>query len=144
MIIDGKKYHYLSVKKLSALLRGIRSNHNRDFCCLNCFHSYRTKEKLKKHKKVYNNNDFCYVKMPNNNYEKILKYNPGEKPLNVPFLFMLTWSVCLKKWTHVKTILKNLLQKKKLCIRLQVTHGLHAVDLINQKPNGVITKEKTV
>ena len=97
MIIDGKKYHYLSVKKLSALLKGIRSNHNGDFYCLNCFHSYRTKEKLKKHKKVCNNNDYCYVKMPNNNYEKILKYNSGEKPLNVPFFIYADLECLLEK-----------------------------------------------
>ena len=40
---DGKKWHYLAVKKLSALLRGITSNNHRDFYCLNCLHSYRIK-----------------------------------------------------------------------------------------------------
>ena len=48
MITDGKKWHYLAVKSLSALLRGITSNHNRDFYCLNCFHSHSTKNKLEK------------------------------------------------------------------------------------------------
>ena len=47
MITDGKKWHYLAVKSLSALLRGIASNNNGDFYCLNCFHSYSTKNKLK-------------------------------------------------------------------------------------------------
>ena len=36
MITDGKKWHYLPVKRLSALLRGITSNNNGDFYCLNC------------------------------------------------------------------------------------------------------------
>ena len=49
MINDGKKWHYITVKRLSALLRGITSNHKEDFYCLNCFHSYSKKEKLKKH-----------------------------------------------------------------------------------------------
>ena len=31
MITDGEKWHYLAVKKLSALLRVITSNHNGDF-----------------------------------------------------------------------------------------------------------------
>ena len=31
MITNGKKWHYLAVKNLSRLLRGITSNHNRDF-----------------------------------------------------------------------------------------------------------------
>ena len=39
MITDGKKYHYLAVKKLPALLRGITSNQDGDFYCLNCFYS---------------------------------------------------------------------------------------------------------
>ena len=44
MITDGEKWHYLAVKKLSALLRGITSKHDGDFYCLNCFHSYSTKK----------------------------------------------------------------------------------------------------
>ena len=51
MITNGKKWHYLAVKSLCALLKGITSNHKVVFCCLNCFHSYSTKDKLKKHKK---------------------------------------------------------------------------------------------
>ena len=43
MITDGEKWHYLAVKKLSALFKGITSKHKEDFYCLNCFHSYSTK-----------------------------------------------------------------------------------------------------
>ena len=50
MITNGEKWHYLAVKKLSALLKGITSKHKGDFYCLNFFYSYRTEEKLKKHK----------------------------------------------------------------------------------------------
>ena len=46
MIIDSKKWHYLTVKSLSALLREIASKHKEEFCCLNCFYSF-TKNKLK-------------------------------------------------------------------------------------------------
>ena len=53
MIADGKKWHYLTVKSLSALLRGITSNHKEDFYCLNCFHSYRNKRKTQKIIKKY-------------------------------------------------------------------------------------------
>ena len=56
--------HYIAVKKLSALLRGITSKNNGDFYCLNCLHSFRTKNKLESHKKVYESNDFCNVIMP--------------------------------------------------------------------------------
>ena len=48
MITEGKKWHYLDVKSLSALFRGITSKHNKDFYCLNFFHSFRTKSLLKK------------------------------------------------------------------------------------------------
>ena len=79
-----------------------------------------------------------------NMFEKILKYNPGEKSLKVPFVTHADLERFLEKQTHVKMILKNLSQKKKLSIHLLVTHGLHAVYSINHKTNGVITEEKTV
>ena len=37
MITDGKKWHYLAVTNLSALLAKKSSNHDGDFYCLNCF-----------------------------------------------------------------------------------------------------------
>ena len=52
MITDDKKWHYLTVKSLSALLKGITSNLKGAFYCLNGFHSQSTKEKLKKHEKA--------------------------------------------------------------------------------------------
>ena len=65
MITDGvNNWHYLAEISLSKLLRGITSNNHGDFYCLNCFHSYRTKNKLKKHKNICKEHDFCHVKMP--------------------------------------------------------------------------------
>ena len=66
-------------------LRGITSNHNGDFYCLNCFHSYSTKNKLKKHESVCDDHDYCFVEMSNED-NKILKYNHGEMSLKVPFI----------------------------------------------------------
>ena len=51
MITDGEKWHYLTVKNLSRLLRGITSYHREDFYCLDCFCAYSTKNKLETHKK---------------------------------------------------------------------------------------------
>ena len=51
MISNGENWHYLVVKSLSRLLTGITSNHKEDFYCLNCFYSYRTKNKLEANKK---------------------------------------------------------------------------------------------
>ena len=44
MITDNEKWHYLVVKSVSGLLRGITSNHDGDFYCLNYFHSYTTEK----------------------------------------------------------------------------------------------------
>ena len=51
MITDGEKWHYLAVKSLSALFRGITGNNNGEFYYLNCFQSYTTDNTFKKHKK---------------------------------------------------------------------------------------------
>ena len=73
MITDGdENCDCLAVKSLSKLLRGITSNHDGDFYYLNCFHSYRTKETLKKHEKVCKDHDYCYVKMPDKD-RKVIK-----------------------------------------------------------------------
>ena len=85
MITDGEKWHYLAVKSLSALLRGIAGNNHGDFYCLNCFQSYPTKNKFKKHKQVCENHDYCYVEMPEE-CNKILKYDEGEKSMKSPFI----------------------------------------------------------
>ena len=37
MISNGENWHYLVVKSLPGLLKGITWSHNEDFYCLNCF-----------------------------------------------------------------------------------------------------------
>ena len=52
MITDGTtNWHYLEIKNISGLLRGITSRHDGDFYCLDCSHSYSTENRLKKHEK---------------------------------------------------------------------------------------------
>ena len=99
MIADGKKRRYLAVKKVPALLRGITSNHNGDFYCLNCFNSYSRRNKLKKHGSVCNDHDYCHVEMPNED-NKILKYNHGEKLLKTLFMIYAD-SDCLLEKMHL-------------------------------------------
>ena len=48
---DRENWDYLAVKRISALFRRITSNNNGDYYLLNCFHSYRTNNILKKHKR---------------------------------------------------------------------------------------------
>ena len=52
MITEDKKYHYLAIKSVSALFREITSTNNGDSYCLNCFHSFRTKNVKKTRKYV--------------------------------------------------------------------------------------------
>ena len=85
MITDkNNRWHSLAVKSLSALFRGITSSNNGDFYYLNCLHSYRTLNKLKKHERVCNNHDYCRIDMPKE-HEKI-KYLTGEKSLKAQLL----------------------------------------------------------
>ena len=69
MITDCKKWHYLAVKKLPALFKGITSNDDGDFYFLNCLHSFRAKGKLKKYKNICKNHDYCYIEMPKKDNE---------------------------------------------------------------------------
>ena len=90
MIPNGEKWHYLSVKKLSALLRGITSKHDGDFYCLNCLYSFRTKSKLDLLKKVCENKDFCNIIMPFEDtilaFIQILEFNHYRKSGKTPFI----------------------------------------------------------
>ena len=96
MITNGEKWHYLTVKNLPVLLRGIKSTHKEDFYCLNCFHSYRTKNKLESHKKICENHNYCIVEMPTKN-KNIIKYNQGEKSLKLPFVVYADLECLLEK-----------------------------------------------
>ena len=107
---DCKRWHYLAAKSFSALLRRISSSNNGDFYCLNCFHSYKTHDKLKKHERVCNNHDYCHANI-SKEHEKI-KYLPREKSLKDPFIIYADLECLLKKCDLVKIIPKILTQRK--------------------------------
>ena len=96
MISNGENWHYLAVKSLSRLLRGITSNHNGDYYCLNCFQSYSTENKLNAHKKVCENNDYYNIEMPSND-NNLINYNKGEKSLKFPFIIYADLECLLEK-----------------------------------------------
>ena len=52
------------IKCLSALFRGVASNHNGDFLYFGCLHSNRTDKKLKDHERLCNKHDYCDIRMP--------------------------------------------------------------------------------
>ena len=85
MITDGKKCHYLAIISIPMLFRAITSKNNGDFYCLNCFSSFRTKNALESHENVCKDHDYCCTEIPNEE-NNILKYNPGEKSMKIPFI----------------------------------------------------------
>ena len=143
MITDDKKCHYLAVRSLSALFRGIRSNNNGDFYCLNCFHSYRTLNKLKKHERVCNNYDYCRVDMPGED-KNTLKYRYGEKSLKASFIIYADLECLLKKKQSCQNNPKNSYTREKLTINLRATHGVSSVRLMKQKAGANFIGKKIV
>ena len=96
MISNGEKWHYLIVKNLSGLLRGITSNHAGDFYCLNCSCAYSTKNKFEAHKKICENHDYYHVEMPTKDNNTI-KYNHGEKSTKSLFVIYADLECLLEK-----------------------------------------------
>ena len=95
MITDGTKWHYLALKTLSGFLRGITGNNHGDFYCLNCLHSYTTKNRLKKHQKICENHEYCELEMPKKG--SVLNYIPGEKSVMAPFVIYADLESILEK-----------------------------------------------
>ena len=61
------------------------SKHHSDFYCLNCLYTFRTDNKLKSHKKLCENKDFCNIVMPSED-TKILEFNQYQKSDKAPFI----------------------------------------------------------
>ena len=93
---EREGWHYLAIKKLSALVKRITAKHNGDFYCLNHIHSFRTENKLKSHEKVCKNKDFCAIIMPSLK-DNILPFNQYMSQIKCHTLFMLTLNLWLKK-----------------------------------------------
>ena len=94
---EAENWHYIALKSvptadrfnrpirsLSRLFREITANNDGDFYHLGCLHSFRTDNALKRHERLCDNNDYCYIEMSTED-NKTLKYNHGEKSLKVPF-----------------------------------------------------------
>ena len=96
MITNGEKWHYLTVKNLPGLHRGITSIHKEDYYCLNCFRSNRTRNKLETHKNICENHNYCNVEMPTKD-NNITKYNQGEKSIKLPFVVYADLECLLEK-----------------------------------------------
>ena len=143
MITDGEKWHYLTVKNLSGLLRGTTSSHKEDFYCLNCFPSYRTRNKLETHKKICENHDYCNVEMPTKDND-IIKYNQGEKSIKLPFVVYADLECLLEKMSTCQNNPNELSTTEIINIHQQVIHYLLIVHSIKQKINLIIIEVKIV
>ena len=73
-------------------------NHHDGFYYLNCFHSYRTKNKLEAFKKICEKHDSCHVEMPIKGNNTI-KHNHGEKSIKMPFTIYADLECLLEKMT---------------------------------------------
>ena len=118
-------------------IRGITSNHVGYFCCLNCLHSYRTKDKLKKHGNV------CKRRMLKEN-NKILRYNHGDKSMKVPFIIYVDLESLLEK---MNTCHNNPKKSSATKINKHTASGCSLFthcSLTQQKINSIIIEAKIV
>ena len=81
----GEGWHYITIKKILALLRGTTSKLHRDFYCLNCLHSFATEIKRESQKKACKNKDFSNLVMPSED-TKILEFNQYQKSEKAAFI----------------------------------------------------------
>ena len=142
MITNSKKYHYLPVTNLSALLQGMSSNHRGDFYCLNGFNSY-TPNKLKKHEEICNNYDSYHIEMPKQ-AEKILEYINGEKLLKAPFTIYLDLECLLKKEQSCQNSPEKSYTEKKAIHEPSGWAMFTSCPFHEKEINFIITEEKIV
>ena len=83
MISNEEGWHQLPVK--ICIIKRITSKQHSGFYCLNCLHSFKTKNKLASHKNVCENEDFCNIIRPSEDTE-ILEFNQYQKSDKAPFI----------------------------------------------------------
>ena len=96
MISNVEGWHCLAVIRLSPILKRLISTLNDDFYCLNCFHSFTTKNKLESHKEVCKNKNFSCIELP---YEEnlLLKCTQYYKSIKAPALIYSNIECLTKK-----------------------------------------------
>ena len=113
MITNGYgDWHYLAIKSIPALLRGVASTHNVDFYCLNCFHSYRTQATLEKHERICYNNDHCAIVMPDEKH-KYISSTLGKNSLRIPLVIYADIECLLMKMDSCENTSNNSYTEKK-------------------------------
>ena len=105
-ISNGEKWHYLAVRKLSVLLRGITSRSHNDFCCLNWVYTFRTKSKLESHKRVCKSKDFCNIIFLSDD-TKILEFSQSHKSDKLLFIICADLESTIEKIHGCKNYPEN-------------------------------------
>ena len=109
---------------------------------MNCLHSFRTDNALKKHERLCDNNDYCNVEMPTQ-FNKTLKYNHGEKSLKTPFVIYADLECLLIKKQSCQNNLNESYTERK-AIHEPCGCSLDLVHLIQNKTSTVFIEERIV
>ena len=96
---------FCSQKIVSITKRNYIKN-NGNFYCLNCLHSFRTKNKPELHKIACKNKDFCSIIMSSGD-TKILKYDTYQKSDKAPFIIYADLECIIEKIQGCKNNPKN-------------------------------------
>ena len=86
----------LSCSEKLSTLRGITSNHQSDFYCLNYLHSFRTRNQLKFHEKVCRSKNVCGIVMPSEK-DNILEFKQYLKSDKMPYIIYAGIEFLFKK-----------------------------------------------
>ena len=78
----------------------------------NFFHSSRTENKLRKHEKVCNDHNYCYIEMPDE-FNKISKHNYGENSLKAPAIIYADLECLLENMYSFQNNLEKSYTEKK-------------------------------
>ena len=131
MITDNENnWHYVAVKSVSRLCRGVTSNHNGDFYCRNCLHPYRTDNSLKKHERLSNHHDHCGLKMPVEG-KNILKHRSQGKSLHIPHIIYANLEALFRKIQSCQPNPENCYTEKKN-VHIPSGYSLHLLRTYNQ------------
>ena len=109
VISNGGKWHYLAIKKLSALLRRITSTYHGWFLFFILLQQ--KKNKLEFHKNIHENKDFSDIIMPSDD-NKMLQFKQYHKSDKAPFIFYADLECTIEKIDGCKINPENLSSTK--------------------------------
>jgi len=85
IISEEDKFHYVWIKDLSRLIRGITRDHNKKYLCDRCFHYCSSQEKLMSHDEDCKELNQCKVRMPFGKFS-IMRFRNYKNKLRSPYI----------------------------------------------------------